>query len=361
MFVNRLILQQFRNYEELDLTFEKEINMIYGNNGQGKTNIIEAIYLFAAARSHRTNKERDMIRYDQPSSKMDLFFETKDRDFQAEFRLFQEKKHQISINDIPAAKNSDLIGNFNAVLFSPEDFGIIKDGPSERRRFTDIAISQVKPNYFKCLMQYQKIIKEKNKMLKEGSDFLALLDVYNESLATVAADILFYRNKFFEYLKGIMPALHREITLTSDEFRIEYDSCVPIDDRKVMKEEILKKLERSKQKELEERVSMVGPHREDVSFFIKGKKVREFASQGQQRTVILILKLAQAEFIKENNGEYPVLLLDDILSELDSTRRKFLMDEIKNKQVIITGTDKASFGRRKDTKLIHIEDGMVID
>lgn len=360
MFVNRLVLENFRNYETLDLAFDPGINMIYGNNGQGKTNIIEAIYLFAAARSHRTNREKEMIRYQQPFAKLELFFENKQRDLSAQFRIFQDKNHEIAVNEIQAARNSDLIGNFNAVLFSPEDFGIIKDGPSERRRFTDIAISQVKPNYFKCLMNYQKILKMKNKVLKEGADFLSMVDIYNESLAEIGADILFYRNKFFDFLKEVTPRFHREITLSLDEFRLEYEACVPIGERQKMKKDLLGKLERVKQKEVLERTAIVGPHREDISFYIAGKKVREFASQGQQRTVILVLKLAQAEYIKELTGEYPVLLLDDILSELDAVRRKYLLSEIKDKQVVLTGTDKASFGRRKDTKLIHIENGKVI-
>ena len=245
-------------------------------------------------------------------------------------------------------------------MFSPEDFCIIKDGPGERRRFTDIAISQVKPNYFLKLTEYNKVLKMKNKVLKEGISYAGMIDIYNEKLAEIAADIIFYRNKFYEFIKPVAQEFHRQIALSLDKFDIVYESCVKINDRKKMKEDIYNKLQDLQLKELDERFCIFGTHREDVSFYINGKKVKEFASQGQQRTVILTLKLAQAEYMKEITGEYPVLLLDDILSELDATRRKYFLSEIKNKQVIITATDKGSFGRRKDTKLIQINDGKVI-
>lgn len=359
MQILHLKLENFRNYNTLDLDFAPGINMIYGLNGQGKTNIAEAIYFFAVAKSHRVLKDKDLIMHGKNYAKMELDFLNKERDFNAKINLFSEKNREIFVNDIKAVKNSDLIGRFNAVLFSPEDFSLIKDGPGERRRFTDIAISQVKPNYFLRLTEYNKVLKMKNKVLKEGLSYAGMIDIYNEKLAEIGADIIFYRNKFYEFLKPISQDFHREISLSLDKFDIVYEPCVKVDDRRKMKDEIYKKLSDLKMKELDERFCSFGIHREDVSFYINEKKVKEFASQGQQRTVILILKLAQAEYMKEITGEYPVLLLDDILSELDATRRKYFLSEIKNKQVIITATDKGSFGRRKDTKLIHVQNGHV--
>lgn len=359
MQVLNLKLKDFRNYEDLNLDFAPGINLIYGFNGQGKTNIVEAIYFFAVAKSHRVLKDKDLIMHGKDYAKAELDFVNKERQFNAKINLFSDKNREIFVNDIKTVKNSELIGKFNAVLFSPEDFCIIKDGPGERRRFTDIAISQVKPNYFLKLTEYNKVLKMKNKVLKEGMAYAGMIDIYNEKLAELGADIIFYRNKFYEFLKPLAQDFHREIALTLDKFEIEYEPCVKINDRRKMQKDIYKKLEDLKLKELDERFSVFGIHREDVSFYINGKKVKEFASQGQQRTVILILKLAQAEYMKEITGEYPVLLLDDILSELDSVRRKYFLSEIKNKQVIITSTDKGSFGRRKDTKLIHIQNGYV--
>ncbi len=361
MHISKIILKNYRNYEKLDLDFAEGTNLIYGLNGQGKTNIIEAIYLFATLKSHRTNYEKDLIKYEMPFSEIEIFFKNKEREMQSKIRLFPKERHYMEVNGVKVLKNSELIGNFNAVLFSPEDFSIIKDGPSERRRFTDIAISQVKKSYFSSLVNYSRILKQKNKMLKEEKFFSAMLDIYNEQLAVEGAKIIFHRNKFYEFIKEASVRLYREITLSCDKFEIKYDSCVPFKELKKMEKELLKKLENVKEKEIYERTSVFGPHREDIKFFINGKDVKDFASQGQQRTVILILKLAFAEYIKEIKGEFPVLLLDDILSELDSYRKKYLLEEIRDKQVIITSTDKGSFGRRKNTKLIHIENAKIID
>lgn len=357
MKINKIKLNNFRNYENEEIEFSPGINYIYGNNGQGKTNIVEAIYLFASLKSHRVNHDADMIKENEEFSRIEISFSNKVRENTASIVLSEKNNRRITLNEIKTAKNSEFIGAFNAVLFSPEDFSIIKDGPSERRRFTDIAISQVKPTYFKCLIKYKELIKQKNQMLKDLSGFTPMIDIYNEQIAKVSADIIYFRNKFFSFLSERAGLLHKQISLTNDVFQIVYEPCVEINDRKHMEREILKKLNKVREKEMLERTSVFGPHREDVSFYINGNKIKEYASQGQIRTVILILKLLQAEYVNEITGEYPVLLLDDIMSELDSHRRKYFLNEIKDKQVIITSTDKGSFGRRKDTKLIYINKG----
>lgn len=362
MLVKNIKLENFRNYETLNLDFSEGINLIYGNNGQGKTNIVEALYMFATLKSHRVLKDKDLIKYNMPFAKSEMIFCDYEREYNAKFVLYPEKKRDIFVNDIKANKNSDLIGKFNAVLFSPEDFSIIKNGPSERRRFTDIAISQVKPSYFLRLVEYNKILKMKNKILKENPDiYEGMIDIYNEKLAENAAHIIYFRKKFYDYAKENCQVLHNNIALNTDKFEIIYEPSVKPADINKMTESLYENLCKFKQKEFYERVSVFGPHREDVTFKINGNKVREFASQGQQRTVILIMKLIQADYIKNITGEYPVLLLDDVLSELDKDRRKYILNGIKDKQVIITATDKGSFSRRKDTKLIHIEGGKVID
>lgn len=359
MKVYRITFNNFRNYENAEVSFSPGINYIYGDNGQGKTNIVEGIYLFASLKSHRVNKDYDMIKENEEFARLELYFNNKERDNNASIVLSEKNNRRITLNEIKTAKHSELIGKFNAVLFSPEDLSIIKDGPSERRRFTDIAISQVKPNYFNCLLKYKELIKQKNLMLKDLSGFTPMIDIYNEQIAKVSADIIYYRNKFYSYISEKASLLHKQISLTTDVFKIEYEPCVKISDRKTMEKEILKKLNKSREKEMFEKTSVFGPHREDVSFYLNGNKIKEYASQGQIRTVVLILKLLQAEYIKEETGEYPVLLLDDIMSELDSNRRKYLLNKIKDKQVIITSTDKGSFGRRKDTKLIYVEKGKI--
>ena len=361
MVVEKLQLANFRNYETAEIEFSPGVNMIYGDNGQGKTNIAEAVYLFSTAKSHRTAHEKDMIRLGFEDARIKLHFENKQRKMNAELRLFKDKAHSLFINDVPGIKNSEFIGTFLAVMFSPEDFSFIKDGPSERRKFMDIAISQLKPSYFKLLSEYNRYLKSKMKALKEP-DYLPMIDVYNQRLAEISASIILYRNEFIESLKPKINRLNKEITKKDDELTVNYESFVPFcEDKEKLKKEILKKLNRVKQRELFEKICLAGPHREDLDFCLNGNKLKDFGSQGQVRTAVLSVKLAQAEIIYEETNEYPVLILDDILSELDSTRRKFLLDEIRGKQVIITGTDKANFGKRKDTKLIHVNQGKIIE
>lgn len=357
MVVEKLYLKNFRNYEYEEINFSEGVNLIYGDNGQGKTNIAEAVYLFSAAKSHRTNKERDLIKIGENFSELRLEFLTNTRKMTADFKIFSDKCHQLKINGVPNIKNSEFIGTFQAVMFSPEDFSFIKDGPSERRRFMDIAISQLKPSYFKLLSEYNRYIKSKMKALK-FEEYFPMIDVYNQKIAEISADILLYRKDFIEKLKPKIKKINSLVTKSDDELYVEYESFVEISENKeTLKKEILKKLNRGKQREIFEKSCLYGPHREDLSFYLEKKRLRDFGSQGQVRTAVLSVKLAQAEIIEESFGEYPVLILDDILSELDSTRRKFLLDEIRGKQVIITGTDKANFGKRKDTKLILVENG----
>ncbi len=360
MQVEKLCLENFRNYESATVEFSPGVNLIYGNNGHGKTNIAEAVYLFSAARSHRTAKEKDMIMLGKEYLRAKLWFKTESRDMEAEFRIFQEKSHFISRNGVENIKNGEFIGSFLAVMFSPEDFSFIKDGPGERRKFMDIAISQLKPGYFKLLSEYNRYLKSKMKALKNPA-YHVMLDVYNQHLAALGAKIMLYRNTFIEALKPKLDKINKEITSLPDTLLIEYQSCVPFTkDEEKLKKRLIQKLEKVRERELFDKVCHAGPQKEDLDFMLNDIKLRDFGSQGQVRTAVLAVKMAQAELIHESYGEYPVLILDDILSELDATRRRYLLNEIRGKQVIITGTDKANFSRRKDTKLIYIENGKVI-
>ena len=361
MQIERLLLKNFRNYKEENICFSPGVNMIYGDNGQGKTNIAEAIYLFSTARSHRTAKERDMIPFGQKEANITLFFKTKKRDMKANFRIFQEHAHEISINDVQKIKNSELIGCFQAVMFSPEDFSFIKEGPSERRKFMDIAISQIRPQYFKKLSEYNRYLKSKMKALKQP-EYFPMLDVYNHKISDIAADIILYRQEFIQRIAPKINQINQQITKTEDILEVEYESCIPFsNDKNKMHHELVQKLEKSKDREIKEKACLIGPHREDLKFYLNEQSLKDFGSQGQMRTAVLAVKMAQAEIILQDFGEYPVLILDDILSELDATRRKYLLNEIRGKQVIITGTDKANFGKRKDTKLMKVVNGKIIE
>ena len=359
MVVEKLKLQNFRNYEIAEIDFSSGVNMIYGDNGQGKTNIAEAVYLFSTAKSHRTAHEKDMIKDGKNEARARLLFSNDKRKMSADIKIFSDKAHEICLNDVPGIKNSDFIGSFLAVMFSPEDFSLIKDGPSERRKFLDIAISQLKPAYFKLLSEYNRYTKSKLRALKDNQ-FEAMIDVYNEKIADISAEILIYRAEFIKKLNPKTEQINKQITKNDDVLKIEYESVVPVSENKEkIKKEIIKKLNRAKQREILEKSCIIGPHREDLAIYLNDRKLKDFGSQGQIRTALLAIKLAQAEIIEQSYGEYPILILDDILSELDATRRNFLLNEIRGKQVIITGTDKANFGKRKDTKLIHIENAKI--
>lgn len=361
MRIEKLYVQNFRNYEEAEISFSDGVNLIYGNNGQGKTNLAEAVYLFSAARSHRTAREKDMIQIGKEAARTKIYFSAAGREMNADFRIFQNKPHEITVNDVKKIKNSELMGVFQAVMFSPEDFSFIKDGPSERRKFLDIAISQIRPNYFKRLSEYNRYLKSKVRALKEPA-YLPMLDVYNRKLTELAADIMLYRHEFIERIKPKMDEINKEITKSDDCLKVEYESMVPMDsDKEKLKNQIFKKFERVRAREILERVCLAGTQREDLNFSLNELSLRDFGSQGQVRTAVLAVKMAQAEIINEDFKEYPILILDDILSELDQTRRQYLLNEIRGKQVLITGTDKANFGRRKDTKLIYIENGKITE
>lgn len=361
MLVKELNLLNFRNYKEQKIEFCEGVNLIYGDNGQGKTNIAEAIFMFCSAKSHRTPREREMILLEEEYSKIKLDFCDRQRNHTAEITLERDKPHKIKINGVENIKNAELIGKFLAVMFSPEDFCFIKEGPSERRKFLDIAISQLKPAYFKKLSEYNRYLKSKILALKEPS-YHDMIDLYNQRLAEIASDIMEYRHNFIEILKPKIEKLNKEITKKGEILRIEYQSVVPYTENKEKRvKEIYKKLQKVKQRELIEKISLAGTHRDDLDFYLNDLKLKDFGSQGQVRTAVLAIKLAQAEILRESYGEEPVLILDDILSELDAGRRRFLLSEIRGKQVIITGTDKANFGKRKDTKLLYIKNGHLIE
>lgn len=357
MVLKKLYLQNFRNYKEQQIDFCEGVNLIFGDNGQGKTNIAEAVYMFSSAKSHRTPHEKDLISFSAPYSKIKIEFSDRTREMEAEIIIERDKPHKIKINGVENIKNSELIGKFLAVMFSPEDFSFIKDGPAERRKFLDIAISQLKPAYFKKLSEYNRYLKSKIKALKEPA-YHEMIDVYNKKLAELASDIMEYRHEFIELIKPKLEKINKEITKNDESLKVEYIGLVPYTQNKEkLKKEIFKKLEKVKEREKLEKISLAGTHRDDLEFSLNELKLKDFGSQGQVRTAVLAIKLAQAEILRESYGEEPVLILDDILSELDSTRRKFLLNEIRGKQVIITGTDKANFGKRKDTRLLFVNSG----
>ena len=357
MYVKKLKLSGFRNYKSEEFEFMPATNVLYGNNAQGKTNALEALYLFSIGKSFRTQQDRELINFSENFTRITVEFEDRVRENTIEIVIRRDRKKQIKINDIPISKMGDLIGKFTVILFSPDELNLTKGSPNARRKFLDIAISQMRPKYYHILRRYNKVLEQRNNLIKKlrvrpDEKAKETLYVWNEKLAEYGMTIIDYRNSFVEKLNEYAKKIHFEVS--GEDFSIKYKPAFS------SKEEFCKKLEISIEKEIEQGFTMYGPHRDDLDITTEGKDIKIYGSQGQHRSAVLALKLAQADMIFEDSGEYPVLLLDDIMSELDSVRRGYLVGKIKDKQVIITCTDADELSTDMDANLIHIENGKII-
>ena len=335
MWIKKIKINNFRNYQEQEINFEKNINIFYGENAQGKTNIIEAIFLCSLGKSFRAKKDSEMIKLNEKNSLIEIEYEKSDRDGKIKIELCDKKN--IFINGIKIKKLSELLGNINTVIFTPDDINILKGGPQNRRRFLDIMISQLRPNYMHILNSYLKTIEQRNKYLrqiKEERKDENLLDIWDEKLAEYAIKICEYRQEFIEKITNKIEKIHNNITDEKEKIEIEYiTECNN-------KENYLKLLKERRKLDIIKGFTTKGVHRDDFVIYINKKEINIYGSQGQNRTAMLSLKLSELQVIKDEIGEYPILLLDDFMSELDSTRRKNFLENIKDTQVIITGTEK---------------------
>jgi len=336
MYIKSLTLKNFRNYETQSLTFDKATNVFQGNNAQGKTNLLEALYLFSMGKSFRTNQDSDLIRFGESYTKAELRFCDRNREHVLEIIILRDKKKQIKINGLTISRLSELVGHLNVVLFYPEELGLVKEGPHIRRRFMDVALSQLRPGYYHTLGRYQRVVDQRNKLIKKirmsgGNSLSDTMFVWNEKLAELGMTLMQYREEFMQRLGVLAQKAHFEAS--GETLTLVYKP------RFETKEAFLEKLETGFDRELEQGYTLYGPHREDFEIFINDKEAKTFGSQGQQRSAVLSLKLAQADLLFEEYGEYPVLLLDDIMSELDQTRRAYLAGKIPDKQVFITCTE----------------------
>ncbi len=357
MYVSRLKLYGFRNYKSEEFEFFPGTNILYGNNAQGKTNVLEALYLFSIGKSFRTQQDREIINFDENFTRISVEFEDIRRTNEIEIVIRRDRKKQIKINGVPISKMGELIGLFSVVLFSPDELNLTKGSPNARRKFLDIALSQMKPKYYHILRRYNKVLEQRNNLIKKmrfspNDSAKETLFVWNEKLADYGMAIIEYRKDFIERLNKFSQKIHQEIS--GENFSVKYKPAFST------KEEFCEKLNSSLDKEIEQGFTLYGPHRDDIDIFTEEKDIKTYGSQGQHRSAVLSLKLAQADMMYEDTGEYPVLLLDDIMSELDSVRRAYLVNKIKNKQVIITCTDADETGIKSDSHLIHIENGKII-
>lgn len=347
MKASNLELYNFRNYEYENISFKDGVNIIHGENGMGKTNILEAVYYFSYGRSFRSGG-KEVIKDGEKEARISLSFENRERKLESDIKFLSGKRKEIYINEIELKKTSQLLGNFICVLFTPDEMGIIKGMPEVRRKFCDSSIMPLRPNYIKELIKYRNILAQKTALLKSRK--YETLDIWNEKLAETGSRIMKLRESYIERINQKAREIQNEISGGKEELNLIYNPSVKL------KENYLEKLSEYKEKEKESLFCMVGVHRDDIDIFINGKPAKNYASQGQIRTAVLSLKLAETEIIKEETGEYPVMLLDDILSELDKSRREFLISKIKGKQIIITCTDIENYFN-DNVNIIKIKDG----
>ena len=353
MWINSLKINNFRNYENEEIIFDKDINVFYGENAQGKTNIIESIFLGSMGKSFRTKKDREMIKLNSEKSSIEIDFNKTDRTGNIKIELGNKKN--IYLNGIKLKKLSELLGNINVVIFTPEDINILKGGPENRRRFLDIFISQLKPNYMYNLNLYLKTLEQRNnylRQIKEENKDESLLDIWDEKLAEYGVNICTYRNNYIEKIKNKILSIHNEITDNKELIELEY--LTECDN----KEKYLKLLKERRKLDIIKGFTTKGIHRDDFIVYINKKKLQAYGSQGQHRTAILSLKLAELNIVYDEIGEYPILLLDDFMSELDSSRRKHFLEKINNTQVIITCTEKINLENKK-ILIYNVKDGKV--
>ena len=354
MWINSIKINNFRNYKLEKINLEKNINIFYGENAQGKTNIIEAIFLCSMGKSFRAKKDKEMILLSKENASVEIEYKKLDRDGKIKIEL--NNKKNVYINGIKIKKLSELLGNINIVIFTPDDINILKGGPQNRRRFLDIMISQLKPNYMYNLNLYLKTLEQRNnylRQIKEEYKKEELLDIWDEKLSEYAINIYNYRKEFLEKINKKIKNIHQEITDNKEEIEIEYLSeCIN-------KEEYLKLLKSRRKLDIIKGFTTKGVHRDDFVIYINKKRLDIFGSQGQHRTAILSLKLSELNIIEEEIGEKPILLLDDFMSELDEKRRNHFLEKINDTQVIITCTDKINI-ENKNILMYNVKDGKVI-
>lgn len=360
MIVKNISLKNFRNYEYEKFEFDDKLNIIYGNNAQGKTNILEGIYMFSLGKSNRASKDFEIIKFGEEYAEISMNFISKENETFGEIKLGKNKKKKIYINEIPISKNSELVGKFNVVFFGPEYLSLIREGPKKRRKNVDVMISQLKIGYVAALSDYKRLTEQKNNLLKEDKIDRIFLDVLNEKIIDLSSYIIKIRYEYLKKIEYIAQKIQLDISEGKEKLEMNYISCnLNIDEKTVnnIKPLLLEKAKDIFEKELRYKECILGPHRDDVEFKINGKDLKLFGSQGQQKTAVLVQKIAEVELFFEETGEYPVLLLDDIMSELDSIRQDYVINKLQNMQIFITCTDREKFLNMKSGKFFKIEKG----
>ena len=359
MYIESMELKDFRNYEFLSLRFDKGTNIFYGDNAQGKTNILEAVYLCGTTKSHRGSKDREMIRFHENESHIKLRINKGGISHRIDMHLKKNKAKGIAIDGIPIRKAKELLGIVNIVFFSPEDLNIIKNGPGERRRFLDSELCQLNKIYLSDLFQYNHILNQRNKLLKDIAQKESLkstLDIWDEQLVRYGASVIRSRREFVREMNEVIQRIHSSITGEKEQIELIYEPNVE-------EEQFLEILLKNREKDFKFKNTSSGPQRADMCVKINHIDIRKYGSQGQQRTAALSLKLSEIHLVERKIKDVPILLLDDVLSELDVNRQNYLLESIKNIQTMITctGLDEFVNSRFEINKLFKVVDGTIVN
>ena len=361
MFIKRLQMLNYRNYNVLDISLGPHVNVFMGDNAQGKTNILEGIYYCAFARSHRTSKDRELINWNSDNALLSVTVGRERLDKRIDISILKDGKKAIQINKIKIKKIGELFGNFNVVMFSPEDLKIIKDSPGVRRKFIDMELCQLNPKYYYNLVQYNKVLNERNSILRNRNINKDILDIYDMQLVEFGYNIIIDRLEYIKKLNKYSTKIHSDIT--SGKEKIEFKYISTIKDLENIKENFYSLLEKNRNRDCERGITSIGPHRDDFTVLINDIDTKSYGSQGQQRTAVLTIKFSSLKIIKELTGEHPVLLLDDVLSELDFSRKRYILSTIGDIQTIITCTGIEDLYEYLDdkSKVFKVKDGEILN
>ena len=361
MWLQHLSLKTFRNYKETKIDFNTKLNVFLGRNAQGKTNMLEAIYFLALTRSHRTRTDKNLIHFDEEQLHLSGLVQKKTGSIPLEIELTQ-KGRVTKVNHLKQARLSDYVGHMNVVLFAPEDLQLIKGAPSVRRKFIDMELGQIKPIYLSDLTNYNHILKQRNTYLKSAQKidetFLSVLD---DQLVDYGCRVMNHRLDFIKKLEAFGHKKHFELSNQIEELSISYQSSVKITDKENLSESFKIALEKSRSRDLFKKNTGIGPHRDDISFYINEISARSFGSQGQQRSVALALKLAESKVMESITGDKPVMFLDDVMSELDENRQDYILNHLRDQQVFITCCDPNTIHQLKQGALFKIHQGELIE
>ena len=366
MILHSLCLSGFRNYTVDEISFVNGTNVIIGENGQGKTNLLEAIYYLTGARSFRTRFDKELIGFDLDTAQLHACFYSEGREQEITLHLKRGRKKDIFLNGVRQKKSMDLSGKVIAVLFSPDDLSLVRGGASERRRFMDAALCQIRPKYALWLSEFNRLYEHKTRILKdyrEKPGLLAALDEFNVNLAKAGAQLIYYRAAFVQKLAPVAANVHHDFSGGSETLLLTYETVKTITDLtakpSVLFEQLMEQQTRLRQAEIDAGLCLSGAHKDDIAVSINDTPARAFASQGQTRTAALSIKLAERDILFEDKGEYPLLLLDDVLSELDEGRQDFVLNRIQNGQVFITCCEDKGIAKRTRGKVLTVIQGKV--